>query len=135
MKRTSPRVSESTEAWITSNFSSLNGGSEYILEATAAVAKRMAARIKSVFPDQEMQLMIDCMNGTILSPQIAGQIISLNVSDAIDLDGLDKKWGVGKAEIMGKLESLTLPELMHLEVWCQGFWEQQPNVKLEDYIK
>ena len=135
MKRTSPRVSVNSETWITSNFSSLNGGSEYILEATANVAKRMRARIKQIFSPSELSLMIDCMNGTILTPSLAGQIIGLNVSDAIELDSLDEKWGVPKGGIIEKLDALSIPETMHLEIWCQGFWEQQPDTTLEDYIK
>jgi len=135
MKRVSPRIGEATEAWLSENFGSLGGGAEYILESTAAVYKRTVAKIKATFDTSELSLMLDCMNGTILTPGIAGQIIGLNVADSIDLDKTDEKWGVDRATIVGKLEGLSIPELALLEIWCQGFWEQHEHGSLEDYIK
>ena len=71
--------------------------------------------------------MIDVMNGTALTQDLAGQQLPLNVIDGIALDGLDEKWGVDAEKINQKLAGMSTPELMFLEIWIQGFWGGNPT--------
>lgn len=139
MKKIGPRVNETTEQFLKNHFNSLSGGAEYALAAMPSVARKfigLDTNMKSVFSVDELKLMIDVMNGTILSPQIGGQHLPMNVSDGIALDGLDKKWNVDAETINDKLAGMSTPEIFFLEIWIQGFWQQntESGVDLDEYI-
>ena len=135
MKRTSPRLEDSTRVWLSGHFSSVNSGAEYILEAFAAVGKRFSHAIKEKFTREEKLLLLDCQNGHMLSAPVAGQSIVFGVYDSIKYDRLDEKWGVDADALKEKLREMSLPELTFLEIWCQGFWEQHDKIEIEEYIK
>lgn len=138
MKKIGPRVSETTEKFLKTNFKSLSGGAEYCLEAMPAVARKfMGLDFKGRLSREELYLIIDVMNGTMLSPQIAGQHIPLNVEDGIALDHLDQKWEVDGPALVEKLKAMSTPELFFLEIWVQGFWQRlgtEDEIKMEDYV-
>jgi len=135
MKRTSPRISEATESWLSETFSSLSGGAEYILEATAAVYRRTVIDMKDNFSKEELSLLIDIHNGHMLTPGHAGQGVTFGVSDSIRYDGTDKKWSVDGKSLIEKLNAMSLPEKMFLEIWAKGYWQQHDKIEIEEYIK
>ena len=67
--------------------------------------------------------MLDVMNGTMLTPGLAGQHLLANVADGIELDRLDEKWKVDKGGIIPKLKSLSYGQMAILEVWTRAYWE------------
>ena len=139
MKKIGPRVTEQTETFLKSNFRSLSAGAEYITNAAPSVMKKFIGQdIKTRFLREELLLMVDVMNGTMLTAGIAGQHLPLNVADGIQLDRLDEKWEVDGPALEEKLKTLSTPDLFFLEVWIQGFWEQlgtEDEIPLEEYVK
>lgn len=138
MKNLGPRANERTIEYLTNNFPKINAGAEYILAAVPAAARKfIGLDMKGKFTAGELRLMIDVMNGTMLSPEIAGQHLGLNVADGIALDGLDEKWGVDAGMLNEKLAGMSTPELMILEVWIQGFWQAvtDHDQDLDEYIQ
>ena len=138
MKKIGPRVNEKADEYLTKNFRNRSAGAEYILNATPAVARKfMGLDLNGMLVKAELNLMIDVMNGTALTPDLAGQHLPLNVVDGIALDGLDEKWGVDAEKLNQKLAGMSTPELMFLEIWIQGFWERlgtDSEIPLEEYV-
>lgn len=138
MKNLGPRANERTVEYLTNHFSRLNTGAEYILAAWPAAAKKfIGLDMKGKFTAGELRLTIDVMNGTLLSPEMAGQHLSLNVADGIALDGLDEKWEVDAETLNQKLATMSTPELMILEIWIHGFWQAvtDHDQDLDEYIQ
>ena len=136
MKKITPRISDNTVEFLQNNFKNLNAGSEYLLNSVPTVTRVYAGyQLKGTFAAEELQLMIDVMNSTMLSPQLAGQQLKANVEDGIALDHLDTKWEVDGNSLIAKINDMSVPEIFFLEIWIQGFWVQSDEIELEDYIK
>lgn len=128
MKNLGPRANERTVEYLTNHFSRINAGAEYILAAWPAAARKfIGIDMMGKFTAGELRLMIDVMKGTMLSPEMAGQHLCLNVADGIALDGMDEKWNVDAGVLNEKLADMSTPELMILEIWIQGFWQAFTN--------
>jgi len=138
MKKLGPRANERTIEYLDSHFNKRNAGAEYILATWPAAARKfIKLDMKGRFTAGELKLMIDVMNSTTLSPEMAGQHITLNVASGIALDNLDQKWDVDSKELNGKLSKMSTPELMILEIWIQGFRQAvtDHNQDLDEYIQ
>jgi len=119
----SPRVSESATAWLTDHFKSKSAGAEYVLEAFPELYRRELHNLTGVFSTGELSLMLDVMNGHLLTPQFAGQSLSLSCEDGMSLDGLHEKWEIDREAFLAKLSNRTLLQLACLEIWARAFWE------------
>jgi hypothetical protein len=127
-KTISTKISESTEAFLQENFTSKGYGASFCLTAFAGVFKRTVHHFQNnLFTKGELSLFIDIMNGTILSPELSGQIFKAQVEDSITLDHMDRKWGVKADTLLQKLEDLSPSELMILEIWARAFWKNWEN--------
>lgn len=164
LKTISPRISEKTSEFLLSLGGTVNAGAEYSLgmltnmatehapatfgnaimgidyavKAFSRLYRKALMDIIGTFEKNELLLMLDNMNGVMLTPAIAGQHIVHNVLDGIALDGLDKKWKIDADTIKEKLVSLTDMQLIALELWCRAFWEvtyHSDNSNIEDYVK
>ena len=136
MKKITPRIADNTIEFLKNNFKNLNAGSEYLLDSVPSVARVYAGyQLKGTFTGEELQLMIDVMNSTMLNSQLAGQHLKVNVEDGIALDHLDKKWEINGNDLISKLGEMSVPEVFFLEIWIQGFWVQSDDIELEDYIQ
>ena len=133
-KNVSPRVFEETQAWYAKTFESVNAGSEFILEAFPHLFKLTISRLKGKFSPGDLMLMIDVMNSAMLMPQHMGWTLPANVIDGIALDHLDKKWKIDGDKLNKKLAELHLFESSCLEIWIQGFWNQDDHSNIEEYV-
>lgn len=148
-KTISPRISPKIKEFLLSLGGTANGGAEYLIETVTETAdqhipkafkdpilgidyavkafgtfyRAALVRIKGIFNESELSLILDVMNGVYLTPQIAGQQIISNIADGMALDGLDEKWAVDSEDIMVKLVKLSDLELAALEIWCRALWE------------
>ena len=138
MKNINARANERTEKYLTDNFRTKGAAAEYILAAWPAAARKfIGLDMKGKFTAGEIKLMIDVMNGTMLSPEMAGQHLPINVTDGIALDGLDEKWGVDAVQLNRALAGMSTPELMILEIWIKGFWHavKDHGQDMDEYIQ
>ena len=121
-KTVSPRIMDATAEFYPGLFRSLNAGVEFTLDAVPQLYRRTLHDLRGRFGRGELSLMIDAFNTTALMPGILGQHLALQCSDGIDLDGLDKKWEIGKNPFLERIRALTLFEAACLELWATGFW-------------
>ena len=87
------------------------------------------------FSENEIHLMVEVMNGTMITSEALGQTLMPNVEDGIALNTLDEKWSVDKASLTNKLRSLSRFHLLVIEILTHNFWygaDGQGNTDLSD---
>lgn len=73
----------------------------------------------------ESLLMVDALNGTLIYPEMAAQLLSFEIADAIAIDHLDNKWSVDGAALVAKLKTLDNAEANELLAKINKFWGEQ----------
>lgn len=124
MKQVSPKIDERAAEWFVAHFQTLNQGVTYALESFPAIYRRTLAELRGRFNESELSLILDVVNGLLLTPQFAGQHLLAEVEDGIMLDGLAEKWQIDGAELILKIESLAVGQIAVLEIWAKAFWTQ-----------
>ena len=123
MVRINARIPEKTKTWLLQNFKTKGAGAEYVLAAVPELYRRTLRDLKGRFTTGELSLMIDCVNATILTPQLAGQHLVINCVDSMELDGTASKWSVDRDGFTDSLQALSIFEAACLGIWARGFWE------------
>jgi hypothetical protein len=132
--KTGPEISDQTSAWILDTFPKINSGMTYISNGFPSLYRATLHDMKGTFSPTELSLMIDVFNGLILTPQLAGQHIALQVANGIKLDSLDEKWGINGLELMRKIDSMTLFDRACLEIWLSRYWKNGDK-DMNDYVQ
>jgi len=114
-----------------------SGAASYIVESFRNLYRQTLLKIKGLFTPEDLYLMLNVANGTILTPSIAGQQLLPSVEDGIALDSLDTCYETNGPALIEKMKTLSIPERAILEIWLKGFWEQNgiKGLTIEDYIK
>lgn len=100
-----------------------------------AIISRAKLDMAKRFDRQECALILDACNGTAFMDTISIQLLPAGVEDAIEMDGLDKKWQVDGAELMRKLNSLSYAERMALVDAISLWWDRVSNAEQPDYAE
>jgi len=98
-----------------------------------AFLEREKKLLKGTFTDNEAKLMLDCLNGTILDPYSA-QLLEAGFEDGIDLDGLDKKWEIDKAEFLSKFKSMSIIRKWSIYELSTEFWHD-PIIDMNKFVR
>ena len=122
MKAIAPKINDTAAEFYPLFFKTLNAGVRYTTEAFPTLYKRTLSNLAGVFSEDELFLVIDVFNATMLTPMLAGVHLAGNVQDGIKLDGLDKKWNVNKDVFLTKIKNLHLFDAACIEIWANGFW-------------
>jgi hypothetical protein len=122
LKTISPRITDTSEAFFSSNFDNRSAGAEFILAAFPALYARTLHLLKGKFTAGELSLMIDVANGQMLNPAMAGQHILASVTDGCELDSLDEKWQVSQLDLFDKIAAIPLFDRACLEIWSCAYW-------------
>ena len=75
----------------------------------------------------EIMAIVDVCNGLMWDYQridFLPQMLSAEVGDGCELEGLDKKWGINKNELSGKIGKLQPIEVMAILDAVEEFWTQ-----------
>lgn len=123
MPKITPRIMDTTEKWLSENFSSKHAGAELVLDAFPVLYRRGLADLKGQFDGPELSLLLDAFNGLYLTPGLLGQHLVASATDGIRLEGLAEKWGVNSDRFLIRLDSLSFFERACLEIWLRAFWE------------
>lgn len=78
----------------------------------------------------EACLIVDAMNGTIHDERTS-LMFSFGVEDAIQLDGLDEKWGVDGNALMDKLSTLDEIGCMAVVDAAERYWHNEKYRKMD----
>jgi hypothetical protein len=84
---------------------------------------------------QEASLIADALNGWWVNaepPSLIRAGLYMTVLDAIELNQLDKKWGVNGSEILEKLKALSELEAIALVDAIQRFWYEPDSSDISD---
>ena len=133
MPKIGARITDQTAEFLRSTFGSVNAGGEYIAAAFPSLYQRTIRDMRGLFAAEELSLMIDGHNGTILNPSMAGQHLEISVRDSMELDGTDKKWGVDRKALMDRIRPLSLFGRACLEIWACAYWSSGSG-DLGEYI-
>jgi hypothetical protein len=121
-RRELPTIAESAFNFYVDTFDMPNVGMTWTLEIFPILYRATLESLRGRFARGELLLMLDAMNGLILTPEIAGQRVALEIADAIALQGLDKKWHVESKSLGKKIAGLSLFERVCVEVWASSCW-------------
>lgn len=135
MRQVSPKIEDRAAAFYSTHFTSLNQGVTYTLESFPTIYRRTLAELHGQFTEAELSLLLDLVNGLMLTAQFAGQHLYHEVADGISLDLLDKKWRVDGASLLSKLRAITVGQTAILEIWARAFWSQNPLPELADWCR
>ena len=134
-KRLSITLSERTHTAVESkseNFDwNISGTLERLVSRYTDLLRREAATLDKMFDDKEKGLILDALNGTGFFDSFAIYMVGAEVIDAIEMDGLDKKWDVDRAALTDKLNSLNNGQLHSLVDGVQTWWNATTKGHME----
>lgn len=76
------------------------------------------------FDANELGLILDNLNGTLMGETYGVRLIYANVEDAITYDSIDRKWGVDGDALVAKLKALTFVENATLADAAERWWNR-----------
>lgn len=115
-----------------------SGGATYLVDSFPAIFRQNLIDLKREFSTGEINLMINAMEGSSLSPEFAGRRIKLQVFDHITLDDAAETYKIDGEALVAKLQALPVAQLYLLELWIHGYWMQvndPDGLSLDGYIK
>lgn len=69
-----------------------------------ALLQRSLAELRSQLSEPECSLILDATNGSAFSDTISLNMLWADIEDAVNLDGLDQKWGVDGRALVAKIK-------------------------------
>ncbi|NIV98268.1 hypothetical protein GWN26_03600 [Candidatus Saccharibacteria bacterium] len=137
-KKISPRIEDQSRVYLSSHFSTLNAGAEYVLDGIPMLYNRALHEIRGHFGERELSFLVEAFKETKLSPQLAGQQFKIFCDDAITFRQLDAKWKIKSDAFLKKVEDLTSFQMACLEIWAKKFWFakwKKGDKSLREYVK
>jgi len=136
-KVVAPLIDLSALEWYAENFDTPTGGASLILESFPALYLTVLSDLRGRFTEAEARLILDALNGLLLTPRLVGSHLELEVHDAVKLNGLDEKGEVDGKALLTKLRALTRFDRAVIEMWARAFWvggdrEQYPAGRYND---
>ena len=98
-----------------------------MLRRYAGLMKRERIELRKLLSDNEIGLILDACNGTMFMDEFSIGLVGAGVADAIEVDGLDRKWRVDGAVLNGKLGDLSLIARFALVDAVQAWWNRVGN--------
>ena len=84
-KKISPRIEDQTREYLSTHFSTLNAGAEYVLDGFPMLFNRALYELKGRFTAGELSFLVEAFKETKLSAQLAGQQLKIYCDDAHDV--------------------------------------------------
>ena len=137
-KKISPRVEDQSREFLSTNFSTLNAGAEYVLDGFPMLYNRALYEMRGYFSDGELSFLVEAFKETKLSPQLAGQQLKIFCDDAMTFRKLDDKWKIKGDAFLKKVEDITSFQIACLEIWAKKFWFakwKKGDKSLREYVK
>jgi len=137
-KKISPRIEDQSREFLSSNFSTLNAGAEYVLDGFPMLYNRALHEMRGHFSAGELSFLIEAFKDTKLSPQLAGQQFRIYCDDAMTSRNLDEKWKIKSDEFLKKIENITSFQTACLEIWAKKFWFakwKKGDKSLREYVQ
>ena len=136
-KKISPRIEDQSRVYLSSHFSTLNAGAEYVLDGIPMLYNRALHEMRGHFGEAELSFLVEAFKETKLSPQLAGQQFKIFCDDAITFRQLDAKWKINSDAFLKKVADLTSFQMACLEIWAKKFWFakwKKGDKSLKEYV-
>jgi hypothetical protein len=137
-KKISPRIEDQSREFLSTNFSTLNAGAEYVLDGFPMLYNRALHEMRGHFLEGELSFLVEAFKETKLSPQLAGQQFKIFCDDAMTFRKLDDKWKIKKDVFLKKIQDVTSFQIACLEIWAKKFWLakwKKGERSLREYVK
>lgn len=94
------------------------------------------ATLKGVFSPEEINLLVENLNGTIIHAQFKANpsVLAAHVEDGDMYDRLGEKWGVDIESLCNKITSLNHLQVFFLNDEIMRWWDKQ-FCSLDDFVK
>ena len=122
------RVLERMLETIASKYDSANNGVNRALYLLENLEKRLAAELRGVFTQPELQAILDANNGTMITEPFWGsqRAMVFQMEDSEKYDSMGKKWGVNIPELCKKIEALSPAAFLFFHEEIYRFWNEPP---------
>lgn len=135
----SPRITQGTQECLNIAFKTKQGGSELILNGFRSMYLNSLGEIKGKFNSNELFLIINAMNDTILDGVSIGTYVKLNSIDSIRFDKTNQEYNVDAKQFKKKLKKLTHFQLCCLDIWASAIWvssyHKEQETDINEYVK
>jgi hypothetical protein len=139
-----PKITEEAAEWYSKMFQSLNAGATFVLDNFPSFYWHALSEMRGTFSRGELCMILDVLNGHgavllyMSHPGGAGQHLLLSISDSFALypGNYEEAWEIPDAkDFMRRLSERSRWQLICLEIWAAGFWEQHETVTPDEYCK
>lgn len=103
------------------------------LERYFSLLERARRELRAILTEQEMSLIVDALNGTAFMDTFSLYFVNHEVSDAIDMDGLDTKWVANGDVLKTKMNSLNDVQRVALVDAVQRWWNRVAKGEQPDF--
>jgi len=81
-------------------------------------------QLRQVLSDAELGLLLDNLNGTLMSETYGVRLIYANVEDAMTFENIDKKWNVDGDALVDKLRRMDFIQLCAIADGAERWWNR-----------
>jgi len=137
-KKISPRIENQSREFLSTKFSTLNAGAEYVLDGFPMLYNRALHEMRGQFSNGELSFLVEAFKETKLSPQLAGQQFRIFCDDAMTFRKLDEKWKIKGEVFLKKIDNITSFQMACLEIWAKKFWFakwKKGEKSLREYVR
>lgn len=137
------RILDTSIEEIEKGYESLTNGVNRTLLFADRIKKMALAEIRNAkFSDGQIKMMCDAENGTMIDARYWGnkRMFIWQLTDAVQLDQLDKKWKVKFPILKKKIEKLSESAFLTLHEFIYQFWNESPTYgspspNLDEFVK
>lgn len=108
-------------------YENVSGTLNRCLDRYFALLARSLAEWRSQLSDEECALILDATNGTAFADTFSLSHLWAEIADAVDLDGLDRKWDVDGAALVGKIKTSGILGQTALIDASEQWWRRVAN--------
>lgn len=94
-----------------------------MIENHLAILDDARGNLSGQYSPDECALILDAVNGTAFADPVMVRLLPATVEDAIQIDDLDRKWGVDGPALMAKMDALTIPERTAIVDAAERWWQ------------
>ncbi|GAJ11189.1 unnamed protein product, partial [marine sediment metagenome] len=122
MRRIKTVIDDRSYDLLQRQFDNTEQGAGFILDAWPVVYEDTLERVVKSYTRDELKLIIDVFNATMIMPEQAGFMLLAEVMEGIKRNELDVKWKVSESEIVDKLRGLGAFDAACLGMWAHSYW-------------
>jgi hypothetical protein len=135
MTHIGPRIPEFSRDRMGQLWPTANRGAEWLLASFPNLYDRTLAEMRGYFTKEELSLIVDAADLTVLLPEMAGQILLFFLQDKMALPTLEANYPtVDIDQLAEKVGKLRHYQRAMLEIWAQAYRQEAGNMSRGEYL-